>query len=235
MVTNASLSPAAPPDWPHKQSVLISDVLVLTYNKLRHPSFQEAYQHQEREAVLPRCNYRERRFRVKRDEPLAPSRECIVVPQQVLTGLLTALHIILGHPSSHQPKSVTKRYLLPCFRHGQSHRSHNASLSSLCFLAPYPHSPPPATIGTSSSSSAVANSYTGSVSVPNCHRPAGRRTSPHCIRCSFSPAQKCAPLLVYVEALMTINLNKALSIADVASASKGAYDPEELHVFRRRK
>ena len=39
---------------------------------------------------------------VKRDEPLVPSRECIIVPQQVLDGLLTALHIQLNHPSSHQ-------------------------------------------------------------------------------------------------------------------------------------
>ena len=48
---------------------------------------------------------------VKRNEPLAPTRECIVVPQQVLEGLLTALHIQLGHPCSHQLKAVTKRYL----------------------------------------------------------------------------------------------------------------------------
>ena len=48
---------------------------------------------------------------VKRNEPLAPTRECIVVPRQVLEGLLTALHIQLGHPSSHQLKAVTKRYL----------------------------------------------------------------------------------------------------------------------------
>ncbi|KAL9978907.1 hypothetical protein ACROYT_G016491 [Oculina patagonica] len=48
---------------------------------------------------------------VKRNEPLAPTRECIIVPRQVLEGLLTALHIQLGHPSSHQLKAVTKRYL----------------------------------------------------------------------------------------------------------------------------
>ncbi|KAK3714880.1 hypothetical protein QZH41_001881 [Actinostola sp. cb2023] len=46
---------------------------------------------------------------VKREEPLAPTRECIIVPRQVLEGLLTALHIQLGHPSSHQLKMVTKR------------------------------------------------------------------------------------------------------------------------------
>ena len=48
---------------------------------------------------------------VKRHEPLSPSRECIVVPRQVLDGLLTALHIQLNHPSSHQLKTVVKRYL----------------------------------------------------------------------------------------------------------------------------
>ena len=48
---------------------------------------------------------------VKRNEPFAPSRECIIVPRQVLDGLLTASHIQLSHPSSHQLKLVTKRYL----------------------------------------------------------------------------------------------------------------------------
>ena len=48
---------------------------------------------------------------VKRDEPFTRSRECTIVPRQVLDGLLTALHIQLSHPSSHQLKMVTKRYL----------------------------------------------------------------------------------------------------------------------------
>ena len=48
---------------------------------------------------------------VKRNDPLAPTRECIVVPRQVLEGLLTALHIQLSHPSSNQLKAVTKRHL----------------------------------------------------------------------------------------------------------------------------
>jgi hypothetical protein len=48
---------------------------------------------------------------VKRNEPLTPSRERIIVPRQVLEGLLTALHIRLSHPSSHQFKAVVKRYL----------------------------------------------------------------------------------------------------------------------------
>ena len=48
---------------------------------------------------------------VKRDEAFTRSRECIIVPRQVLDSLLTALHIKLSHPSSHQLKMVIKRYL----------------------------------------------------------------------------------------------------------------------------
>ena len=47
---------------------------------------------------------------VKRNEPMAPTRECIVVPRQVLDGLLTSLHIKLDHPSTYQLKSVVHRY-----------------------------------------------------------------------------------------------------------------------------
>ena len=43
--------------------------------------------------------------------PLSPTRECIIVPRQALDGLLTALHIQLGHPSCHQLKMVVKCYL----------------------------------------------------------------------------------------------------------------------------
>ena len=50
---------------------------------------------------------------VKLNEPLAPTRERMVFPRQVLEGLLTALHIQLSHPSSNQLKDVTKRYLYP--------------------------------------------------------------------------------------------------------------------------
>ena len=48
---------------------------------------------------------------VKRNQPLAPTSECIVVPWQVLEGLLTELHIQFSHPSSNQLKAVIKRYL----------------------------------------------------------------------------------------------------------------------------
>jgi hypothetical protein len=39
---------------------------------------------------------------VKHNEPLAPSKERIVVPRQVLDGLLTSLHVQLSHPTCHQ-------------------------------------------------------------------------------------------------------------------------------------
>ncbi len=47
---------------------------------------------------------------VRRDQPLSPTRECIIVPRQVLSGLLTALNIKLDHPSRHQLCSVTQRF-----------------------------------------------------------------------------------------------------------------------------
>ena len=48
---------------------------------------------------------------VKHDEPLSAVRERIVVPRPLLDGLLTSLHIKLSHPSAHQMKMVTRRYL----------------------------------------------------------------------------------------------------------------------------
>ena len=43
---------------------------------------------------------------VRKDEPLAPSRELIVGPQLMLPGLFTAMHINLDHPSAHHLKQV---------------------------------------------------------------------------------------------------------------------------------
>ena len=48
---------------------------------------------------------------VHKIDPLAQSRDCIIVPRQVLPGLLTALHLKLDHPSAHQLKLVCHRYL----------------------------------------------------------------------------------------------------------------------------
>ena len=47
---------------------------------------------------------------VKRDEPFAASRECIVIPRSVVDGFLAALHVKLDHPSRHQMKLVSQRY-----------------------------------------------------------------------------------------------------------------------------
>jgi hypothetical protein len=47
---------------------------------------------------------------VRRDEPLSPRRECIIVPRPVLEGLLTALHLKLVHPTCHQLKTIVRRY-----------------------------------------------------------------------------------------------------------------------------
>ena len=48
---------------------------------------------------------------VKSQEPLCRYSECIIVPRQVLHGILSALHIKLEHPTEHQLKMVVKRYL----------------------------------------------------------------------------------------------------------------------------
>ena len=47
---------------------------------------------------------------VKHTEPFSATRDRIVVPREVLPGLLTSLHIKLEHPSAYQLKSVCKRY-----------------------------------------------------------------------------------------------------------------------------
>jgi len=47
---------------------------------------------------------------VKKHVPLAPSKELIIVPRHVLSGLLTALHMKFDHPSSHQLKLVVSRH-----------------------------------------------------------------------------------------------------------------------------
>ncbi|CAG2238456.1 unnamed protein product [Mytilus edulis] len=47
---------------------------------------------------------------VRRCDPLAPPNELIIVPRNVLDGLVTALHIKLDHPSKHQLNLVLKRH-----------------------------------------------------------------------------------------------------------------------------
>ena len=47
---------------------------------------------------------------VRRNDPLVPSTELIIVPHSVLHGLVTALHIKLDHHSRHQLELVTKHH-----------------------------------------------------------------------------------------------------------------------------
>ncbi|XP_063968866.1 uncharacterized protein LOC135157450 [Lytechinus pictus] len=47
---------------------------------------------------------------VRRDHAFLPQQECLVIPRNVLQGILTALHLQLGHPTSHQLKQVVSRY-----------------------------------------------------------------------------------------------------------------------------
>ncbi len=47
---------------------------------------------------------------VKKTKPLASSYDQIIIPRQVTDGLLTALHIQLDHPTSHQLKCVVQRH-----------------------------------------------------------------------------------------------------------------------------
>lgn len=47
---------------------------------------------------------------VKYSDPLQPPRECIIIPRQIIDGVVTALHLKLNHPSTHQLKKVLHRY-----------------------------------------------------------------------------------------------------------------------------
>ena len=47
---------------------------------------------------------------VKRNVPFHPAQECIVVPRNVLDGLLMSIHIALDHPTIHQLKKVINRF-----------------------------------------------------------------------------------------------------------------------------
>ena len=47
---------------------------------------------------------------VKKQIPFSPARDLIVIPQHVINGLLTALHLRLQHPSKLQLKTIFHRY-----------------------------------------------------------------------------------------------------------------------------
>ena len=91
---------------------------------------------------------------MQRHDPLSPTRECII-PCQALDGLLTALHIQLGHPSCHQLKMVVKRYLFALdLDKAVSRVSEGCHSCAAIWNSPTAHidqstSPPPEAIGQS--------------------------------------------------------------------------------------
>ena len=47
---------------------------------------------------------------VRHTEPFQPERELVVIPQHIVSGIITAIHLRLNHPTSHQMKRVFHRY-----------------------------------------------------------------------------------------------------------------------------
>ena len=92
---------------------------------------------------------------VRRNDPLSPSRECIIVPRMVLNGLVTALHIQLEHPSAHQLKQVMRRYLfaldLDKAIEMTSHSCHHCAsvINTPTMTVPQSTSDPPEVVGIS--------------------------------------------------------------------------------------
>ena len=96
---------------------------------------------------------------VSRDEPFAPSRELIVVPRQVVPGLLCALHIKFLHPTQHQLKQVFSRYF-----YALDLDAHLAQLYAGCHsCAALKKLPPPLVENSTSLPSAVGISYAADV------------------------------------------------------------------------
>ena len=92
---------------------------------------------------------------VKRQDPFSSIKECIIVPKQLLPGLLHALHIKLDHPSLHHLKQVVSRYFF-ALDMDRSLEEVTSSCHLCASLRKVPHtlleqstSEPPAAIGTS--------------------------------------------------------------------------------------
>ena len=90
---------------------------------------------------------------VPQDKPLSPSGEAIIVPRQVLHGLLVALHIRFKHPSANQLKLMCQSYFFAldldrAIRH-VSHTCHTCvSLKSVnTTIQPQSTEEPPETVG----------------------------------------------------------------------------------------
>ena len=92
---------------------------------------------------------------IRRNDPLVPSTELIIVPHSVLHGLVTVLHIKLGHPSRHQLELVMKRHFYALDLTKALERAYNACHTCLS-LQKFPDSlvkqtseDPPESIGVS--------------------------------------------------------------------------------------
>ena len=92
---------------------------------------------------------------VRRNDPLVPSTELIIIPRSVLDGLVTALHIKLDHPSRHQLELVMKRHFYALDLPKAIDRAYNSGHTCLS-LQKFPDSlikqssdDPPETIGQS--------------------------------------------------------------------------------------
>ena len=52
---------------------------------------------------------------VVRSKELFNNKECIVIPRSALSGLLTALHLQLIHPTTHQLKTICRHYIFALY------------------------------------------------------------------------------------------------------------------------
>ena len=96
---------------------------------------------------------------VKRPEPFAPSRECIVVPRSAVPGLLQAIHLKLAHPTQHQLKQVFTRYFYALDLDSQL-----SSLYESCHTcASLRKLPPPLVESSTSAPTTVGSHYSGDV------------------------------------------------------------------------
>ena len=95
-----------------------------------------------------------------------PTRECIVVPRELIDGLITALHIQLDHPSCHQLKLVTFRHFYAldmdkCIEQATNSCHQCSSLSKVPHtLAKQSTSDPPDAVGVSFSADVIRECIT---------------------------------------------------------------------------
>ena len=93
---------------------------------------------------------------VRRNEPLVPSTELIIVPHSVLDDLITAWHIKFDHPSKHQLELLMKRFFYALYLTKAINHSNNICYTCMSLLK-FPESlvkqssdDPPETVGFSS-------------------------------------------------------------------------------------